>query len=152
MQGKQLSRTGTLSLILFSTKNCVFLFDVLALTDKFLFDPDSMLRSILEDSGIIKVVHDSRLLSDLLHHKYQLEISNVYDTLAAHVIFSTWAIYHGFMPKYAIPLTDLVRGYLGVKPQFLYFPHRRVYALEKDTENWLNRPLGTFINYVDTIS
>ena len=30
---------------------------------------------------------------------------------------------------------------MGVKAQFLYFPHKRAYNLDKDTEIWLERPL-----------
>ena len=77
----------------------------------------------------------------MFHHQFKIDISNLYDTLAAHVVFGTWAIYHGFMPRHSFPLTDLIRGYLGVKPQFMYFPHKRAYAMEKDTEIWLQRPL-----------
>ncbi len=40
-----------------------------------------------------------------------------------------------------MPLTDLVRGYLGVKVQFLHFPHHRAYNVVQDTAIWLNRPL-----------
>jgi len=141
MQGKNLSRTGVLSLVLLSTKEAIFLFDVLALGEKFIFDSESPLRNILEDSGVMKVLHDSRIICDLLHHKYQVTLSNVYDTLAAHTVFGTYAIYAGYMPKHTFPFTDLVRGYLGVKAQFLYFPHKRAYNLDKDTEIWLERPL-----------
>ena len=45
------------------------------------------------------------------------------------------------MPRLTIPLTDLCRGYLGVKAQFLHFPHKRAYAVDQDTAIWLERPL-----------
>jgi len=141
MQGKNLCRTGVLSVLLISTKEAVFLFDIIALTDKVCFDDESPLRTLLEDSGVTKVLHDSRIICDLLHHKYHVHLSNVYDTLASHVVFGTYAIYAGFMPKHTFPLTDMIRGYLGVKAQFLYFPHKRAYNLDKDTEIWLERPL-----------
>ena len=98
-----------MSLVLLSTKEAIFLFDVLALGEKFIFDSESPLRNILEDSGIMKVLHDSRIICDLLHHKYQVTLSNVYDTLAAHTVFGTYAIYAGYMPKHTFPFTDLVR-------------------------------------------
>ena len=99
---------GVLSLVLLSTKEAIFLFDVLALGEKFIFDSESPLRNILEDSGVMKVLHDSRIICDLLHHKYQVTLSNVYDTLAAHTVFGTYAIYAGYMPKHTFPFTDLV--------------------------------------------
>ena len=34
---------------------------------------------------------------------------------------------------------------MGVKAQFLYFPHKRAYNLDKDTEIWLERPLQTHL-------
>ena len=99
---------GVLSLILLSTKEAVFIFDVLALGEKVCFDSESPLRTLLEDSGITKVLHDSRIICDVLYNKYQVTLSNVYDTLAAHTVFGTWAIYAGYMPKHTFPFTDLV--------------------------------------------
>ena len=40
--------------------------------------------------------------------KYHVHLSNVYDTLASHVVFGAHAIYAGFMPKHTFPLTDMV--------------------------------------------
>ena len=68
-----------MSLVLLSTKEAIFLFDVLALGEKFIFDSESPLRNILEDSGIMKVLHDSRIICDLLHHKYQARTSEEMD-------------------------------------------------------------------------
>ena len=60
---------GVLSVLLISTKEAVFLFDIIALSDKVCFDSESPLRILLEDSGVTKVLHDSRIICDLLHHK-----------------------------------------------------------------------------------
>ena len=109
-----------MSLVLLSTKEAIFLFDVLALGEKFIFDSESPLRNILEDSGIMKVLHDSRIICDLLHHKYQVTLSNVYDTLAAHTVFGTYAIYAGYMPKHTFPFTDLVRFIYILTYSFVY--------------------------------
>ena len=103
-----------------STKEAIFLFDVLALGEKFIFDSESPLRNILEDSGVMKVLHDSRIICDLLHHKYQVTLSNVYDTLAAHTVFGTYAIYAGYMPKHTFPFTDLVSFFLYYFFTFLF--------------------------------
>ncbi len=140
LQGQSLGRRGQLSLILFSTAEYVFMLDIIAIGDVIL-KTGSGLRDLLEDGGVMKVMHDCRFASDLLKHHYGLELANVYDTLAAHTMFSTWAVYAGYMPTYASPLSDLARAYLGIKPQFMHFPHYRIYKLDADTAIWLERPL-----------
>ena len=56
--------------------------------------------------------------------------------------FSCWSAYHGHLPRYTFPLNELVRGYLGIKAQFCYFPHKRAYAQDQDTVIWTKRPLA----------
>lgn len=143
MQGSQgLSRLGEASLIGFSTKKSLFLFDVLSLGLEWCFGEEGLVRDILEDQRILKVIHDCRAMSDMLKNKFNVILTNVYDTLAAHVVFSTWAIYSGYMPRYAMPLSDLIRGYLGVAPEFIAFQHARNYAKKKDSEIWMTRPIS----------
>lgn len=140
MQCHKIGRAAELSLLLFSTKTDVFLFDMVKLGSDSL--NNSPLRDLLEDGGVMKVVHDSRAVSDLLKHQYDIVLSNVYDTLAAHLVFSCWSTYHGHLPRYTFPLNELVRGYLGIKAQFCYFPHKRAYAQDQDTVIWTKRPLA----------
>jgi len=141
VQGQRIGRSGQLSLLLMSTRESVFLFDVVSLGEEKCFGKNAPLQKLLEDETIMKVVHDCRSLSDMMYNKYKVMMSNVYDTLAAHTVFATWAIYHGFMPRYATPLPELVRGYLGIKVQFNHFPHKRAYATVEDTAIWMKRPL-----------
>ena len=141
IQCHKIGRAAELSLLLCSTKTDVFLFDMVKLgSDRVL--NNSPLRDLLEDGGVMKVVHDSRAVSDLLKHQYDIVLSNVYDTLAAHLVFSCWSTYHGHLPRYTFPLNELVRGYLGIKAQFCYFPHKRAYAQDQDTIIWTKRPLA----------
>ena len=140
MQCHKLGRTAELSLLVLTTKRDMFIFDITQLGADFCFN-NSPLRDLLEDGGIMKVVHDCRAMSDLFKHQFDIALTNVYDTLAAHVTFSCWSTYNGHMPRYSFPLNELVRGYLGVKAQFCYFPHKRSYAKDKDTEVWTKRPL-----------
>ena len=44
----------------------------------------------------------------------QVRLSNVYDTLAAHTVFGTYAIYAGYMPKHTFPFTDLVSFFIPI--------------------------------------
>ena len=85
MQCHKIGRAAELSLLLFSTKTDVFLFDMVKLGSDSL--NNSPLRDLLEDGGVMKVVHDSWAVSDLLKHQYDIVLSNVYDTLAAHLVF-----------------------------------------------------------------
>ena len=143
MQGSHgLCRIGEASLVAVATKRNLYLFDVVSLGEDWCFSETSgFLRALIEDPKIMKVVHDCRALSDILKNKYKVFLSNIYDTLAAHVVFSTWAIHSGYMPRFAMPLSDLVRGYLGITPEFIAFQHTRSYAKKKDTEKWMRRPL-----------
>ena len=70
-----------------------------------------------------------------------MKIDNVYDTLAAHALFVTWSIYSGYLPKYAHSYNNLVRGYLGIRGESLFFPHYRAHNEKSDTAIWMNRPL-----------
>lgn len=142
IQGKGLSRLGEVSVIVLSTRKCLYLFDVVSLGEEWCFSEKGFLRELFEDRALVKVIHDSRVLSDVLKNKFNILLSNVYDTLAAHVVFSTWGIYSGYMPRYAMPLSDLVRGYLGICPDFIAFQHTRNYARTTDTEIWMKRPLA----------
>ena len=143
MQGSQgLCRIGEASVVAITTKKNLYLFDVVALGEDWCFSETSgFLRALIEDPKIMKVVHDCRALSDILKNKYKVLLCNIYDTLAAHVVFSTWAIHSGYMPRFAMPLSDLVRGYLGITPEFIAFQHVRSYAKKKDTAKWMERPL-----------
>ena len=40
----------------------------------------------------MKVVHDFRAGSDLLYHQYELELVNVFDTMAGHVVVTNWMV------------------------------------------------------------
>ena len=133
-------RAAEISLLLLSTKTEVFSFDIVKLGADLCFN-NSPLRDLLQDGGVMKVVHDCRPMTDLFKHQYDINLTNLYDTLAAHVVFSTWSTYHGHLPRYTFPLNEMIRGYLGIKAQFCYFPHKRAYAKDKDSEIWLKRPL-----------
>lgn len=58
--------------------------------------------------------HDVRFASDMLSNKFDIELANVTDTMAWHSVLMTWALYAGYVPKYAISCSRLVRAYFGV--------------------------------------
>ena len=136
-----IGRSGFLSILSVATVKSVFLFDTTVMGPGSLQRQDSKLREILECSSIKKVMHDVRQPSDMLYNKFQIELKNVYDTLAAHVVFATWALYAGYLPKYAASYNNSVRCYLGVETKFLFFQHLRLDHLELDAGIWNKRPL-----------
>ncbi len=138
LEGQCLGRRGKLSLVCLATKETVYVFDIIALGPR-IFDDD--LRFIFESDRIMKVLHDCRQASDLLHHQHEIKLSNVFDTLAAHSLFMTTAMYSGFLPANAPAVTSLARSYLGVEGASLFFPHYRRSHLKEDTGVWLERPL-----------
>lgn len=77
-EGVDLSRDGRISVVQLATPQVCFLFDVL---DKAPEDPlVAWLRGPLEDSNVLKIIHDCRMDSDALHHKLHITLTNVHDT------------------------------------------------------------------------
>ena len=60
----------------------------------------------------MKVVHDFRASADLLYHQYGLELINVFDTMAAHIMVTNWVV--ETKVTRAKRLYCLVMDYLGV--------------------------------------
>ena len=89
--------------------------------------------------------HDVRQPSDILYHKYKVTLKNVDDTLVTHTLFTCQSIYAGYLPKYAVSVSNLARAYLGIKGSHLYFPHYRQQNLKADTEIWMERPMKEHI-------
>ena len=60
----------------------------------------------------MKVVHDFRASADLLYHQYGLELINVFDTMAGHIMVTNWVV--ETKVTRAKRLYCLVMDYLGV--------------------------------------
>lgn len=82
-EGVDLSREGKICLVQVATlEGKVFLFDVL---DKRRDDPlVCILRTILEDEQVTKIIHDCRMDSDALWHLLGIRLENVHDTSMWH--------------------------------------------------------------------
>ena len=141
LEGQFLGRHGKLSLISFATPEKIYMVDVVKFGDCCF---DMGLRKILEDSDIQKVFHDVRQPSDILYHRYNVKLKNVDDTLVTHTLFTCQSIYAGYLPKYAVSVSNLARAYLGIKGSHLYFPHYRQQNLKADTEIWMERPMKEY--------
>jgi len=87
-KGEALGREGVLSLLVLATEEEeAFVFDILLLgTEGFQYG----LYAVLHRPDLVKVVHDVRQLSDILHHQFQVTLVNVFDTMAAHLVVANW--------------------------------------------------------------
>ena len=66
------------------------------------------------------MVHDFRATSDLLYHQYGLELVNVFDTMAGHIVVTNWMVEKKVTR--AKRLYCLVLDYLGVVSHHLPGP------------------------------
>lgn len=136
MEGQVLGRNGKTSLLVISSQEEVFVFDLLNMGENaFKWG----LYSVLRNKEVVKVVHDCRQVSDTLYHQYGLELENVFDTLAGHVVFSNWVAKCDH--RLAKPLDQTIRDYLGVPDEHLYTTHYCSNTLKAETSVWLARPL-----------
>ncbi|XP_063447945.1 piRNA biogenesis protein EXD1-like [Mytilus trossulus] len=75
-EGVNLSRFGSVTLINIGTRDLVYLIDILKIGDSVF---DDGLRSILEDSGIEKLMFDCREDADALLHIHKVKLNGVLD-------------------------------------------------------------------------
>ena len=81
-EGVNLGRQGQITIVQLATPAQCFLLDVL---HKEPSDPlIGWLRSVLEDPGVVKVIHDCRMDSDALLHHCGINLVNVHDTSCWH--------------------------------------------------------------------
>eukprot|EP00092_Neocalanus_flemingeri_P003626 GFUD01003893.1.p1 GENE.GFUD01003893.1~~GFUD01003893.1.p1 ORF type:complete len:558 (-),score=213.06 GFUD01003893.1:414-2087(-) len=136
MEGQVLGRNGKTSLLVISSQEEVFVFDLLAMGENaFKWG----LYTVLGNKEVVKVMHDCRQISDTLYHQYGLELENIFDTLAGHLVFSNWVLQGE--QRVAKHLDYTVKDYLGVPDEHLYTTHYSSSTLKSDTSIWLARPL-----------
>jgi ribonuclease D len=85
-EGVCLGRMGELTIVQVSSRSHCYLFDVLALEKK--SAAVTFLKKLLEDSNIVKIVHDVKMDSDALYHCLGISISNVHDTQAWDMVIN----------------------------------------------------------------
>lgn len=85
MAGLGVGRSGTLVWLSVATSNLIFHFDVAKIGVSEVMGGG--LGMVLQDSKVVKVVHDCRGLEDLLHHQLNLNICNVFDTQVSFLFF-----------------------------------------------------------------
>ncbi|XP_052280797.1 piRNA biogenesis protein EXD1-like [Dreissena polymorpha] len=110
MQGVCLGRKGKLSWVQIFDGGHTFLFDILRLGEHAFKEG---LESILEDENILKVFHDCRIASDILHHQYSVDLVNVFDTQVADVFI--YRLHHNNdWPRHTSNLASCLMTYLDL--------------------------------------
>lgn len=122
------------TLLSISTQTCVYQFDILKLG---MAAFDTGLRSIYE-SSIQKVIHNSRLSSGCLYHKYNVRIDNVFDTQVGELMIQKNVC--GYFPKYVCGLPECMQIFLGIPPRSMQFN-------KHDTVMWMKRPLSQSLKF-----
>lgn len=85
-EGSKEGRFGQLTILGVATNSTVFLVDILNIGPTAFRAAGSFLKRVLESKDMLKVVHNCRMLSDCLKHKYSITLKNVFDTHACHSI------------------------------------------------------------------
>ncbi|XP_073423392.1 piRNA biogenesis protein EXD1, partial [Dendrobates tinctorius] len=101
---------GKLCWLQVATKTRVYIFDILLLGPKVF---KNGLQMVLEDKGILKVVHDCRWLGNFLFHKYSVVLTNVFDTQVADVYLFSMET-GGFLPNRTSSSIECLTRYLNL--------------------------------------
>ncbi|XP_005093158.3 uncharacterized protein LOC101862633 [Aplysia californica] len=136
-QGVDIGRHGTLSLIQIATDTDVIIFDLLRLGEKAF---NEGLQEVLESLHVQKVIHDSRWISDLLYHKYNVTLNNVFDTQVANAYVYSLCN-GGDWPRYVESLPGCLMCHLGLSHDEVFSDKIRERHQQKDQELWLQRPI-----------
>ncbi|XP_072896482.1 piRNA biogenesis protein EXD1 isoform X3 [Hemitrygon akajei] len=117
VKGINVCRFGKLFWMQISTNDRIYLFDIFLLGAAAF---KNGLKIVLEDINVLKVIHDSRLLSDCLYHQYRVDLTNVFDTQVADVLqFSTET--GGLLPSCVSTLEECLVCHLGLPPPKIQF-------------------------------
>uniref|UniRef100_UPI00398F3EB7 piRNA biogenesis protein EXD1 isoform X2 n=1 Tax=Pristiophorus japonicus TaxID=55135 RepID=UPI00398F3EB7 len=137
VKGIDVCRFGKLCWIQIATKDQIYLFDIFLL-GAVVFK--NGLKMVLEDTNILKVIHDCRLVSDCLYHQYRVDLTNVFDTQVADVLqFSTEA--GGLLPSCVSMLEESLVRHLCLPPTKVLFLQHTARAVKVNPKVWTCRPL-----------
>ena len=136
MEGAMSGQYSQASLLSIATPSRAFLFDIYTLGDAAF---DNGLRDILESEKIEKVIHNCRLVSDCLHHKYRVTICGVFDTQVADLRVTQQRC--GQFPRCVRSLPQCLGIYLNLPANLIYHPQIREGYIVLESQQWNRRPL-----------
>ncbi|XP_067847262.1 piRNA biogenesis protein EXD1 isoform X2 [Heptranchias perlo] len=120
-----------------ATQDQIYLFDIFLLGAVAF---KNGLKMVLEDSNILKVIHDCRLLSDCLYHQYRVDLTNIFDTQVADVLqFSSEA--GGLLPSCVSTLEECLVRHLYLPSTKVLFLQHNAHAVKVNPKVWTCRPL-----------
>ncbi|XP_028677867.1 piRNA biogenesis protein EXD1 [Erpetoichthys calabaricus] len=112
-----------------ATKTRVYLFDIMLLGSRAF---KNGLTIILEDSNILKVIHDCRSMSSCLHTLFRTDLTSVFDTQVADVMYY-YNETGGYLPDRVSPLEECLVRHLKISASSLQF-------ISKSPEIFYDRP------------
>jgi len=134
LEGPMIKRGGDLHSISFATRNDIYIFDMIKLGARKAFKFG--LGYVLKDPAIKKVFHDVRMASNLLHHDYGVELSNVFDTAVADSVVMASHQFKGFKPDFVRSYQAVCMEYLGIPATALFFHVMRTNRFENDNDGF----------------
>lgn len=136
LKGINVCRFGKLCWIQISTKYRIYCFDIFLLGAATFRNG---LKMILEDSNILKVIHNCRLVSDCLYHQYQVDLTNVFDTQVADVM-QFFKETGGLLPSCVSTLEECLVRHLGLSRTKIRSLQHSACALKVNPNVWSCRP------------
>lgn len=137
-EGVDLSRLGSLTLFSLGVKVTngvhVFLFDMIQTNQELLREQKNVLKDLMEDAFVTKIIHDCRQDSDALFHQFGITLCSVFDT-------SIYAI----KLRYSTKRSNLNKTLSEF--QCTLNPHRDDISTmyKRDPSVWMRRPLTQFL-------
>ncbi|CAG5129374.1 unnamed protein product [Candidula unifasciata] len=137
-EGVDIGRNGVLSVVQISTETDVIAFDILELgTEAFA----EGLQAVFESSNIVKVIHDCRWISDMLHEQFHIRAANIFDTQVANA-YVYRILHNGDWPRYVESLPSCLVKHLKLQRQDVTFCKVKDGIQERPRQSpWLQRPL-----------
>ncbi|XP_018421539.1 PREDICTED: piRNA biogenesis protein EXD1 [Nanorana parkeri] len=121
-----------------ATRNHVYLFDILTMGPGVF---KNGLQVMLQDKSILKVIHDGRLLADILFHQYGVTLTNVFDTQVGDVYLFSMET-GGFLPQRTATLKDCLIRYLNMPSTHVNFLNVKQTLMKGIPNVWSDRPIS----------
>ncbi|XP_077321045.1 piRNA biogenesis protein EXD1 [Lithobates pipiens] len=136
--GLDLGRYGKLCWLQVATRKQVYLFDILTMGPGVF---KNGLQVVLEDKGILKVIHDGRWLVDILSHQYSVILNNVFDTQVGDVYLFSMET-GGFLPHRTSSVKECLTRYLNMPSAQVNFLNIKQTLMKEIPNIWSDRPMS----------
>ncbi|XP_072039849.1 uncharacterized protein [Amphiura filiformis] len=141
VSGVNIGRKGELHIVQIYADEVTYIFDAKLLGAALFNYERGNLGEVLESHSIVKVVHDSRWMSDLLHHRFGVQLNCIYDTQVTDVLVRRHEK-GGETPRYTRALPECLLEYLeiSISDVFSKMVHSKLNTAEELL--WDERPLN----------